>query len=200
MSDRERRHEREIEAREGDAAQEVRVGTEPPREPEPGAIRPGVSQRIPWAVGAAVIAAAAVWLASRLIDADRLFYLAPVVATVVAGAVLGQAIRDPRGRLGIAVLNAIGILITAVLLGAPILGSIVAAVVLFPAIRRATGVGGIVSGALRPIRESYRTSVRQPIARWVQPRRRLVLPIVGLVIIALFASLPFLSQWFEIPD
>ncbi|HEX2025118.1 MAG TPA: hypothetical protein VHH92_01850, partial [Actinomycetota bacterium] len=80
MSDRERRHERQIEAREGDAGQEVRVGTEPPREPEPSAVRPGTSQRIPWAVGAGLLAAAAVWLASRLIDAERLFYFAPVVA------------------------------------------------------------------------------------------------------------------------
>jgi branched-chain amino acid transport system permease protein len=200
MSDRDRRHEREIEAREDDAAQEVRVGTEPPKEPEPSEVRPGATQRIAWAVGGAVLVAALLWLASRLIDAERLFYLAPAVAAGVAAAVLGGAIRDPRGRLGLAALTAVGILVTAVLFGAPILGTIIAAVVFLPALNRATGFGSVVSGALRPIRQSYHTSVREPVARWVQPRRRLVLPIIGLVIIALFASLPYLGEWFEIPD
>jgi branched-chain amino acid transport system permease protein len=200
MSDRDRRHEEQIEARKGDAAEEVRVGTEPPREPEPSEVRPEAAQRIAWAVGAAVLAAAVLWLASRLIDAERLFYVAPAVAAGVAAAVLGQAIRDPRGRLGLAALTAVGILVTAVLFQAPIFGTMLAAVVLIPALNRATGFGGVVSAAFRPIGESYRTSVRRPIAEWVQPRRRAVLPIVGLVIIALFASLPFLGQWFEIPD
>jgi branched-chain amino acid transport system permease protein len=188
------------ETRERDAREEVRVAREPPREPEPSAVRPEVSRRIGGAVGAAAVVAAALWLVGRLIDApDQMLDVTPALSAGAAAGVLGGAIRDPRGRLGLAALVAVGTLVTFFLLEAPILGSFLAVVVVLPSLNRVTGFGKAVSRVMRPVGDSFSTSVRDPIGRWVKPRRRLVLPLVGIVVILLFASLPYLTEWFEIP-
>jgi branched-chain amino acid transport system permease protein len=184
------------EPREHEARGEVRVA----REPEPSAVRPAVSGRIAWAVAVAVVAAAAAWLVGRLIDArEQLLDLTPVVFAGVAAGVLGGAVRDLRGRLALAGLVAAGTVVTFLLMEAPILGLVLAAMIVLPSLNRATGFGKGVSGTLRPVRESFVTGVREPVGRWVQPRRRLVILIVGIVTILAFASLPQLSDWFDIP-
>jgi branched-chain amino acid transport system permease protein len=187
-------------ARERDAGEEVRVAAEPPREPEPAEVRPGVSNRVISAVVAAAIAAGLLWLIGRLIDApEQMLDLTPGVAAGVIAAVLAGAVRDPVGRLAVAGLIAVGILITGFLLGAPIFGLFMAILILIPGVNRVTGFGGTVSRSVRPVSESFGTSVREPIGRWIQPRRRVVLPVIGLLIILVFASLPYLAQWFDVP-
>jgi branched-chain amino acid transport system permease protein len=189
------------EPREQGAREEVRVAREPPREPEPSAVRPGVSRRIAWAVAAAAVAAAALWLVGRLIDApEQMLDLTPVVCAGVAAGVLGGAVRDVLGRLALGGLVAAGTVVTFLLLEAPILGLVLAAMIVLPSLNRATGFGKIVSRTVRPVPESFSTSVRDPIGRWVQPRRKVVLPLLGILVILLFASLPYLSRWFELPD
>jgi branched-chain amino acid transport system permease protein len=187
-------------AREADAGEEVRVASEPPREPEPAEVRPGVSNRVAWAVAAGVLAAALLWLIGRLIDApEQMLDLTPGASAGVIAAVLAGAVRDPVGRLALAGLVALGGLITFLMLDAPIFGVFMAVLILLPAVNRITGFGGTVSRSLRPVRESFVTSVREPIGRWAQPRRRVVVPVFGLLIVVVFASLPYLSDWFDIP-
>jgi branched-chain amino acid transport system permease protein len=198
MSDREQ--PRGTEAREQDALEEVRVAREPPREPEPGAVRPGVSRRAVWAVAAAAVTAALLWLMGRLIDApDQMLDLTPLLCAGAAAGVLGGAVRDPWGKLALAGLVAAGTVVTFFLLEAPIFGFVMAALIVLPSLNRASGIGGMISRPLRPVRESFVASVREPVGRWVQPRRRLVIPIVGIVTILAFASLPQLGDWFDIP-
>jgi branched-chain amino acid transport system permease protein len=175
------------------------VAREPPRQLEPSAVRPGPGRRVGWAMAAAALVTAGLWLASRLIDADRLFFFAPVAAAAAASAALGGAIRDARGRLALAVLVSIGALVTGILLGAPIFGTVLALAILIPAVNRATGLGRMLSGAVHPIRQAYAVSVKEPVGRWVQPRRRAVIPMAGILVILVFASLPFLADWFDIP-
>jgi branched-chain amino acid transport system permease protein len=185
---------------ESDAAEEVRVAQEPPREPAPSLIRPDVRRRAVWAVVAAVVTLAAVWLAARLIEADRLLHLAPMLCAGAAAGVLGGAVRDPRGRLLVAVLGAAGVMVTAVLLDAPIFGLLITLLILLPALRRATGVGGAVSRAIQPLGATWSQRVAAPTAQWVQPRRKVVLPLIAVVTILFFAVLPFLNDWFDVPD
>jgi branched-chain amino acid transport system permease protein len=187
-------------ARETDAREEVRVAAEPPREPEPAEVRPGVSNRVLWAVAAGVLAAGLLWLIGRLIDApEQMLDLTPGVAAGVIAAVLAGAVRDPVGRLALAVLVAVGGLITFFLLDAPIFGVFMAILILLPAVNRITGFGGRVSRSVRPVSESFVTSVREPIGLWIQPRRRVVIPVIGLLVVLLFASLPYLADWFDVP-
>jgi branched-chain amino acid transport system permease protein len=122
------------------------------------------------------------------------------VAGGAAAGVLGGAVRDRGGKLALAGLVAAGTVVSFFLLEAPIFGFVLAALIVLPALNRATGFGKTVSGAVRPVRESLSTSVRDPIGRWVQPRRTFVLPLVGILVILVFASLPYLAEWFEIPD
>jgi branched-chain amino acid transport system permease protein len=196
MSDRDPREE----AREREAGQEVQVAREPPREPEPADVRPSVTPRIGAAVGAAAITAGAVWLVSRLIDADQFVSLAPLLSAAAAAGVLSSALRDPRGRLALAGLMAVGTVVTCYLLDAPIFGFVIASLVILPALNRAIGISGMISKAFRPMRQSYTTSVREPVGRWVQPRRRVVLPIAAILLIVVFLSLPNLADWFDVPD
>jgi branched-chain amino acid transport system permease protein len=187
-------------ARERDAREEVRVAGEPPREPEPAEVRPGVSNRVLWAVAAGVLAAGLLWLLGRLIDApEQMLDLTPGVAGGVIAAVLAGAVRDPVGRLALAALVAVGGLISFILLDAPIFGVFMAVLILLPAVNRITGFGGTVSRSVRPVSEGFVTSVREPIGRWIQPRRRVVLPVSGLLVILVFASLPYLTDWFDVP-
>jgi branched-chain amino acid transport system permease protein len=185
--------------REGQASDEVQVARKPPRVPEAGAVRPDMSRRVGGAVVAAAASVAVLWLASRLIDADRLLQLAPLVASGAAAGVLGGAIRDPRGRLGLAFLTATGTVVTFMLMDAPIFGSVIAALILLPSLNRATGFLQRARRAMAPVGQTFGTTVRQPVAQWVEPRRRAVVAVSSLVLIALFASLPFLNDWFEIP-
>jgi branched-chain amino acid transport system permease protein len=188
------------EGQEPDARDEVRVAREPPREPEPSTIRASFQERLPWAVGAAVVTAAVLWLVGRLIDApEQMLDLTPLLCAGVAAGALSTALRDPGGRLALAMLMAAGTVATCFLLDAPIFGFVVAALILIPSVNRATGFGGRVSAAVRPVRESFATSVRAPIGRWAQPRRRVVVPVVGILVILVFASLPSLADWFDVP-
>jgi branched-chain amino acid transport system permease protein len=196
MSDRDREG---MEARERDAREEVRVAEEPPREPEPGAVRPVASRRAAWALAAAAATVVVLWIVGRLIDAPKLIYYAPLLAAGVAAGLIGGAVRDPRGRLGLAALVAAGALVTGILLDAPIFGTVIALLILLPSLNRAIGFGAAVSRAISPVRESYATSVRRPVATWVGGRRRVMMPLIALVVILLFASLPQLSDWFDVP-
>jgi branched-chain amino acid transport system permease protein len=192
VSDRDPRDE----AREREAGQ-----VQAPREPEPSDVRPGVTPRIGVAVGAAALTAGAVWLVSRLIDADQFLDLAPLLSAAAAAGVLSGALRDPMGRLALAGLMAAGTLVTCYLLDAPIFGFVIASLlIVLPSLNRAFGISGMISGAFRPVRQSYATSVRDPVGRWVQPRRRVVLPIAAILLIAVFLSLPNLADWFDVPD
>jgi branched-chain amino acid transport system permease protein len=188
------------EPRRGDAQEEVRVAREPPREPRPATVHALMSTRMLWAVVGAALSVAGLWVLGRLIQADRVVYFAPVLATVVAAGILGEAVRDPRRRLPLSLLMAAGVMWTFLLLDAPIMGTVIGLLVLLPAINRATGLGGLVSRGLRPVRTSYARSVRDPVRGWVEPRRRAVVPIAGVIVIAIFVSLPFLNDWFTIPD
>jgi branched-chain amino acid transport system permease protein len=177
---------------------EVRVAGEPPRRP---GVRPGVRGRALWAVGAAAATAGAAWMIGRLIDApDQMRDLTPLLSAAAAAGVLAGALRDPLGRLALAALMAVGMFLTGTLLDAPIFGTVVASLILLPSLNRAVGLSKRISNVFRPVRESYGTSVRQPISRWVKPRRRVVVPIVSLVIIGMFLALPNLADWFEVPD
>jgi branched-chain amino acid transport system permease protein len=150
-------------------------------------------------VGTAVVMIIALWLVGRVLDTDRALHLGPLLAASAIALPLSGAIRDPRGRLWLAVLMAAGAWASAFLLDAPIFGTLLAVLILLPAVSRVTGAGEAFRRALAPIRRSWRENVRDPVAGWVQPRRRLVVPVAGLVIIFLFAILPFLSDWFDIP-
>ena len=142
-------------AREADAGEEVRVASEPPREPEPAEVRPGVSNRVAWAVAAGGLAAALLWLIGRLIDApEQMLDLTPGTSAGVIAAVLAGAVRDPVGRLALAGLVALGGLITFLMLDAPIFGVFMAVLILLPAVNRITGFGGTVSRSLRPVRRA----------------------------------------------
>jgi branched-chain amino acid transport system permease protein len=66
-------------------------------------------------------------------------------------------------------------------------------------VNRATGVGPATRRAVSPIRQSFSERVRAPLAGWVHPRRRVVVPIAGIVIIFIFAILPYLNDWFDVP-
>ena len=184
-----------------DAREEVQVAQEPPGEPRPGRAHPSVRGRLPWAVVAAAATAGAAWLIGRLIDApDQMLDLTPLLSAAAAAGVLAGALRDPGGRLALAVLMAVGMILTGYLLDAPIFGFVIASLIILPSLNRALGLSGRISSLFRPVRESYATSVRRPVTAWVQPRRRIVVPIVALAIIAAFLALPQLADWFDVPD
>jgi branched-chain amino acid transport system permease protein len=166
---------------------------------QPLRIQPHPPTRAAWGVGTAVVMIIALWLVGRVLDTDSALHLGPLLAAAAIALPLSGAIRDPRGRLGLAALMAAGVLATAFLLDAPIFGTVVAVIILLPGINKVTGAREAVRRALAPIRRSWRENVRDPVAGWVQPRRRMVIPVAGLVIIFLFAILPFLNDWFDIP-
>jgi branched-chain amino acid transport system permease protein len=176
------------------------------REPRPGipppttAIRPQVGRRAMWAAVAAVVAATVLWLAGELIDADRLVLLIPLAGAGVAAGVLAGAVRDPIGRLALYAMAAAGELVTAFLLEAPIFGLLVAAIILVPPVNRVFKLGGRLRAGVGPVRSGLSERVTGPIADWVQPRRQVVRPILGVAVIVLFAIVPFLDDWFDIPD
>jgi branched-chain amino acid transport system permease protein len=190
-----------LETREGEAQEEVRVAGEPPRVPQRGLTHAGWSGRVMWAVVAAVLAAGALWVIGRLIDApDQMLALTPLLAAGTAAGVMGGVIRDPGGKLVLALLVAAGALVTCFLLEAPIFGWFIAAVIVLPSVNRATGAGAAVSRPVRLVGDSFAANVQAPASRWIQPRRRLVIPLVGILVILLFASLPNLSEWFDVPS
>jgi branched-chain amino acid transport system permease protein len=170
-----------------------------PLEPELR-IRPHAPTRLGWGIGATAVTLALLWLLGRLLDTDRALHLGPLLAAAAIALPLSGAIRDPRGRLWLAVLMAAGVLGSAVLMDAPIFGVVVGLLVLIGPLSRATGAGAAVRRTLGPVGRSWRENVGRPVSGWVQPRRRWVLPLVGVAIIFLFAILPFLNDWFEIPD
>jgi branched-chain amino acid transport system permease protein len=185
---------------ETEGREEVRVAREPPASP-PGALRrPSLGGRVVGAAAAAALVAAVLWILGGLIEADRLIQLAPVACTGAAVVVLGGAVRDLRGRAALSTLAAMGVFATGMLLEAPIFGGLIAALILIPAINRLLGVSSRVRSALRPMREGFSANIRGPVSTWVEPRRRIVTPIGGLVVIALFAMVPFLDDWFELPS
>ena len=184
----------------GEEREEIRVAREPPATPPGGPRRPSLGRRAVWAAVAAAVVAGALWLGSRLIDAGQLLNLVPAACAGVAIIVLAGAVRHPLARLGLAALGAAGTFATMMLLDAPIFGLVIVALILLPPINRFLGVSGRIRSALRPVREGFSQSIRRPVSTWVEPRRRIVTPVVGLVVIGLFAMVPFLDDWFELPD
>jgi branched-chain amino acid transport system permease protein len=182
-----------------EARDEVRVAREPPAEPPPSEVRSQVSTRAVWAVVAAAVTLVLIWLAGALIDVDRLLFLAPLLCASVAAGVMGAAVRDVRGRLVLAALVAAGALVTFMLYGAPIFGTLIALLVVLPPLNRATGIGPAARRLVSPVGQSFSERVREPVAAWVEPRRRAILPVVFLVVIFLFAILPYLNDWFDVP-
>ncbi|MGH2677231.1 MAG: branched-chain amino acid ABC transporter permease, partial [Actinomycetota bacterium] len=162
-------------------------------------IRPHPPRRLAWGIGAAAVTLAILWLVGRWLDTDRALHLGPVLAASAIALPLSAAIRDPMGRLWLAVLMAVGVMGSAVLLDAPRFGILVALLVLIGPFSRATGAGAAIRRALRPVGRSWRENVSRPVGGWAQPRRRWVIPVAGVVIIFLFAILPFLNDWFDIP-
>jgi branched-chain amino acid transport system permease protein len=152
-----------------------------------------------WAVVAAALVAVGLWAAGEALDTDRFFHLAPAVSAGVAAAVLSGALRDPRGQLFLYALFAAGVLVTAILLDAPIFGALIAGVIVLPRLLRLTGLGAATRRAVTPVRSGVSRGLIQPARSWVEPRRRVALPIAALVIITAFVVLPFLGDWFEIP-
>jgi branched-chain amino acid transport system permease protein len=140
------------------------------------------------------------WIAGELIDADRVIRLAPLACAGVAAAILGGPIREPLGRLGLAALTAAGEVATAILIQAPIFGILIAALIILPALNRVVDLSGRIGAVVRPARKGFTDRVQQPVALWVQPRRRIVTALAGLLLIVLFALVPFLNDWFDIPD
>ncbi|HEV3474951.1 MAG TPA: hypothetical protein VG602_06275, partial [Actinomycetota bacterium] len=130
---------------------------------------------------------------------DKVFPLAPLASTGVASMVLSGALRDPRGQLLLYVLFGAGELVTAILLDAPIFGTLIAAVIVLPRLLRVTGLGAAVQRAVSPVRSGISRGLIEPARTWAEPRRRVALPLVALLIIAFFVVLPFLGDWFEIP-
>jgi branched-chain amino acid transport system permease protein len=185
---------------EPDAREEVQVGREPPAAPPPSEVRTQVTTRAVAAAIAAVAAFVALWQFGLLVEADQPLALTPVVCAGLAAGILGGAVRDRRGKLALAVLGGVGALVSSILLDAPNFGILIALIVILPAFNRATGMGAAVSRAVRPIGTAYRVGVSEPLATWVRPRRWIVLPIVFLALIGLFAILPYLNDFLEIPD
>jgi branched-chain amino acid transport system permease protein len=182
-----------------DDRDEVRVAHEPPAPPPTSAIRPRVRRRVGWALIAATVGVVVLWAVGRLIESDRVILLAPAVCAGVAAAILGGAVRDPAGRLALSGLAAAGVLVTAILFEAPIFGLVIAAIMVLPKLNQIGRLGSRIGSVARPVRTSFSTTVTRPVAAWVEPRRRLVVPVLGLALITLFAVLPFLDDWFEIP-
>jgi branched-chain amino acid transport system permease protein len=162
--------------------------------------RPSMRSRAAWAAATAAFTAVALWIAGELIDADRVIRLAPLACAGVASMMLGGSVREARGRLGLSALVAAGELVTAILFDAPIFGMVIAAPIILPALNRVVNLTGRVGTAVRPARKGFTDRVRQPVALWVQPRRRIVIPLAGLLLIVLFAMVPFLDDWFDIPS
>jgi branched-chain amino acid transport system permease protein len=183
-----------------EAREEVRVAHKPPAGPPPSEVRSQVRTRAVAAAIGAAVAFAALWIFGVLIDADWTLPLAPVVCSGVASGILGGAVRDPRGKLALAILAGAGALLSSILFDAPIFGTVIALLVILPAVNRATGAGAAVSRAFRPVQQRYATTVREPISDWVRPRRRVVLPIAAMALIGVFLVLPYLNDLFEIPD
>jgi branched-chain amino acid transport system permease protein len=164
-----------------------------------GAARPATGRRAVWAVVAAVAAAAGLWAAGEALNTEKIFQLAPVVSAGLASVVLAGVIRDPIGQLLLYALSAAGTFVTAVLLDAPIFGALIAAVIVLPPLLRTTGLGRVTRRALTPVRSTVYRGLIQPTRTWVEPRRRVALPLAGLLILTVFVVLPFLGDWFEIP-
>ena len=178
----------------------MQTGHEPPAAPTSvRAELPNVGRTIVWALLGAAITAGAMWLLSRLIDAERVNLLTPMAATGVATAILGGAIRDPLGRLVLSAIFALGIFITGLLLDAPIFGTLVAILVLYPRLEPVFGVGRRTRSVTRPIGESFRRSVGQPVGSFVERRRKIVLPLFALIAITAFAILPTLDEVLDLP-
>jgi branched-chain amino acid transport system permease protein len=57
-----------------------------------------------------------------------------------------------------------------------------------------TGVKAVLNRAFAPV-----GTARAGAARWIEPRRRLVLPIAAILIITIAAILPLLKEWFDLP-
>ncbi len=153
-----------------------------------------------WAAAAVVVAAGSLWLFGSLIDNEDLIQLAPMIGAGVAAGILGGAVKDVGGRTALAALAAAGSFGTLVLYDAPIFGSIIAALILLPALNRLLGVSSRIRKAFQPVRKGYSKNVRAPVATWVEPRRRIVTPLTAVVVIGLFSILPFIDDWFEVPD
>jgi len=178
---------------------EVPVTHEPPATPPTSGGPPSAGRRALSALIAAAVAAAALWVGGRLIDADRVVLFAPVVCAGLAVAVLGRTIRDPAGRLALAGLSAIGTFVTALLLEAPLFGILIAILILFPALERVAHLTPRLRALTGPVRRSFSDRVVTPVGGWIQPRRKVVLPILGLALILIFAVLPYLNDWFDVP-
>jgi branched-chain amino acid transport system permease protein len=56
-----------------------------------------------------------------------------------------------------------------------------------------------VRRATRPVGNAFRSGVREPIRGWVEPRRKIVLPVGVLLLLGLFVILPYIDDWFEVP-
>ncbi len=184
----------------GDPEPQAKVPPDAPSaRPLWAALLPPVRTRAVWGAVAAVAAVALLWLAGRLIDTDRLVLLSPVVGAGVFAGVLGGAVRDPMGRLALAGVAAAGELVAAVILGAPILGTLIAVIIVLPRLDAAFNLGRTIRRGLSPLRTSFAEHVARPVSTWVDPRRRVVLPVFGVFVVAVFLILPFLDDWFDVP-